>query len=114
MMLISIIMNNLQEQDQECSNDTNKENAQRFGVDEDQNAIEKETNSLKGCRENHVLDLHDKNEEDGVVLRRHSWQYAENELLLPDAHFPSKRPKSDIGQDKLILNLKKNIPDDST
>ena len=64
---------------------------------------------MKGCRENHVLDLHDKNEEDGVVLRRHSWQYAENELLLPDSYFPSKRPKSDIGQNELPLNLKENM-----
>ena len=44
-----------------------------------------------------------------MVLRRHSWQYAENELLLPDAHFPSKRPKSDIGQNELTTNSKENM-----
>ena len=97
------------EQDQECTNDTNKENAQIFGVDEEEFPSERENNRLEGCKEKHVWDLHDANEEDGVVLRRHSWQYAENELLLPDAYFPSKRPKSDIGQNKLILNLKENM-----
>ena len=46
----------------------------------------------------------DSNEEDAVILRRHSWQYADNELLLPDSCLPSIRPKSDIGRKEVIPN----------
>ena len=44
----------------------------------------------------------DSSEEDAVILRRHSWQYADNELLLPDSCFPSIRPKSDIARKEVI------------
>ena len=97
------------EQDQDCTSNTTNDNAQRFGDDEEQNASEKDNNSVEGCKEKNVCDMHVTNEEDGVVLRRHSWQYAKNELILPDAYFLSKRPKSDIGQKELFINLKENM-----
>ena len=56
-------------------------------------------------------DIH---EVDRIVVRRHTWQHAENELLMPDVIFLSQRPKSYVGNNEVLHQPQTIVaPDDS-